>query len=73
MNGTVIPCILADQKADCDTDSRNIVTSHNGCMSEFVVDWEALNRLAMRDGDISSCTESWDSPVDYVRVYKKED
>lgn len=73
MNGTVIPCILADQKADCDTDSRNIVTRHNGCMSEFVIDWDNLNQSAMRDGDISSCTESWDSPVDYVRVYKKED
>lgn len=72
-NGTVIPCILADQKDDKDTDSNNIVTMHNGCMSEFVIDWDNLNRSAMRDGDISSCTESWDSPVDYVRVYKKED
>lgn len=73
MNGTVIPCILADQKDDNDTDSANIVTKHNGCMSEFVIDWDNLNRSAMRDGDISSCTESWNSPVDYVRVYKKED
>lgn len=72
-NGTVIPCILADQKADCDTDGANIVTKHNGCMSEFVIDWDNLNRSAMRDGDISSCTESWNSPVDYVRVYEKED
>ena len=72
-NGTIIPCILADQKDDRDTDSNNIVTKHNGCMSEFVIDWDDLNRSAMRDGDISSCTESWDSPVDYVRVYEKED
>lgn len=72
-NGTVIPCILADQKDDNDTDSANIVTKHNGCMSEFVIDWDNLNQSAMRDGDISSCTESWNSPVDYVRVYKKED
>lgn len=73
MNGTVIPCILADQKDDNDTDSANIVTKHNGCMSEFVIDWGNLNQSAMRDGDISSCTESWNSPVDYVRVYEKED
>lgn len=71
-NGTVIPCILADQKADKDTDSNNIVTQHNGCMSEFVVDDDALKYSAKRDGDISSCTELWNSPVDYVRVYRKE-
>ena len=32
-NGIVIPCILSDQKADEDTDSRNIVTKDNDCLS----------------------------------------
>lgn len=31
----------ADQKADVDTDSDNIITKHNGCMSEFIVDSDA--------------------------------
>ena len=68
-NGTVIPCILADQKADEDTDAQNIITVHNGCMTEFVVDIDYLHPTARRMGDISYCNEDWNSPVDYVRVY----
>lgn len=69
-NGTVIPCISADQKADKDTQSNNIITAHNGCMSEFIVDNNALDRNAKRMGDISYCNSDWRSPVKYVRVYK---
>lgn len=68
-NGTVIPCILADQKADHDTDSNNKITEHNGCLSEFVVDSSSLYRLAKTYGDISKCNELWDSPVKYIKVY----
>lgn len=68
-NGTVIPCILSDVKADCDTESNNIVTAHNGCVSEFLVDKSVLESNAKRDGDISSCQEDWKSPVVTVRVY----
>lgn len=69
-NGTIIPCILADQKADEDTDSNNIVTNHNGCMSEFIIDLTSLKHSAKRDGDISSCTKKWNSPVKTIRIYK---
>lgn len=69
-NGTVIPCISADQKADIDTESNNIITAHNGCMSEFIVDNETLDKNAKRMGDISYCNDDWKSPVKYVRVYK---
>lgn len=69
-NGTVIPCILSDQKADKDTDSQNIITEHNGCMSEFIVDLASLKTSAKQRGDISYCNEKWDSPVKYVKVYK---
>ena len=69
-NGTVIPCILSDQKADKDTDSRNIVTEHNGCLSEFIIDPSALKSSAKRQGDISYCTDEWKSPVESIRVYK---
>lgn len=69
-NGTVIPCILADQKADKDTDSSNIMTMHNGCVSEFVVDTSYLKRKAKQYGDISYCDDSWNSPVETIRLYK---
>lgn len=68
-NGTVIPCILADQKADKDTDGNNQITSHNGCMSEFVVDSQALDRNAKRMGDISYCEQTWKSPVKQIILY----
>lgn len=37
-NGTIIPCIVGDIKADIDTEDNNIVTTSNGCVSEFIVD-----------------------------------
>lgn len=70
-NGEVIPCILADQKADCDTDSDNIFTGHNGCATEFIVDADVLNYYAKRDGDISACCEEWNSPVKEIKIYQK--
>ena len=70
-NGEVIPCILADRKADCDTDVDNIFTVHNGCATEFVVDADTLNNYAKRDGDISSCNDKWNSPVKTIRIYNK--
>lgn len=71
-NGTVIPCIMADQKADIHTDGSNIVTVANGCMSEFVVDYSALNRYAKRDGNMSSCCDTWNSAITQVVVYDKK-
>ena len=68
-NGVSIPCIMADQKADCHTDDSNIITVANGCMTEFVVDFDNLNSDAKRMGDISYCSEDWKSRVVEVRVY----
>jgi len=70
-NGTVIPCILSDQKSDKDTDSQNIVTRHNGCLSEFIIDPSALKHEANKMGDISYCNKKWNSPVKKIRVYKQ--
>lgn len=69
-NGTVIPCILADQKADKDTDSQNIITRHNGCLSEFIVDVGNLKREIARMGDVSYFNNNWNSPVESIRVYE---
>ena len=70
-NGTVIPCIVADIKADRHTDSNNMVTIANGCLTEFIVDSSALNKNAKRMGDISYCNKDWNSRVEKIRVYDK--
>ena len=62
---------MADIKADRHTDSNNIVTIANGCLTEFIVDSSALNRKAKRMGDISYCNEDWNSRVEKIRVYDK--
>lgn len=69
-NGTVIPCVLADGKADKHTDEQNIVTIHNGCVAEFVVS-SSLEPKAKKRGDVSYCDEAWESPVAEVVVYDK--
>ena len=71
VNGTVIPCIVADIKADKHTDSNNMVTIANGCLTEFIVDSSALNKNAKSMGDISYCNEDWNSRVEKIRVYDK--
>lgn len=71
-NGTIIPCVMADQKANCHTDSSNIVTVANGCMTEFVVDSSALDSNAKCMGDVSYCNNEWKSRVVTVRVYEEK-
>lgn len=70
-NGTVIPCVLADGKADFDTDEKNIYTQSNGCVSEFIVDVDSLDRDVRLSGDISRVCEEWNSPVVTVRLYNE--
>lgn len=68
-NGTVIPCIMADLKADEHTDSSNIVTEHNGCLSEFIVDSDKLDSKVIEFGDMSFVDNTWDSSVKNIKVY----
>ena len=70
-NDTVIPCIVSDIKADRHTDSNNMVTISNGCLTEFIVDSSTLNRKAKRMGDISYCNKDWNSRVEKIRAYDK--
>ena len=70
-NGTIIPCVLTDIKADIHTDSSNIMTLANGCVSEFVVDTKSLHTTAKRMGDISYCCKEWNSPVVEIIVYNQ--
>lgn len=50
--GAQFKVILADQKADCDTDVENIADG-NGAVIEFVVDTPYLDSTARKMGDIS--------------------
>lgn len=68
-NGTIIPCIAGDAKANKDTDGSNIF-SRNGCCSEFVVDSGSLVSSIRRSGNVSSACKEWNSPVSAIRVYK---
>lgn len=70
-NKVSIPCIVADIKADKDTCADNIITATNGCVSEFVVNMNTLEYKAKKNGDISSCCEEWNSPVNMIRIYDK--
>ena len=68
-NGTYIPCILADQKADKDTDSTNRVHISDGSLVEFVVDIDSLDSVIKRTGNVSNACDDWNSPVNKVIVY----
>ena len=71
-NGTVIPCIMGDEKADRHTDDRyHAYTVHSACCSEFLVDAARLRRYIGGSGDVSELFKKWDSPVSAVRVYRK--
>ena len=68
-NGNVIKGILADCKADRDTDPTNRMHS-DGSVVEFVVDTKSLDRTAKIMGDISYVNE-WNSKIVNIKVYDK--
>lgn len=70
-NGTIIPCILADQKDDAHTDDMNAVTIDSDCVSEFIVDSNVLPNMVRLYGDVSRYDESWEARVTQVQVYDK--
>lgn len=75
-NGHVIKCIVGDIKADAHTEINNIVTEHNGCVSEFIVETSSLpysvfNYNNTGSGDVSSCLKEWESPVEVIKIYNK--
>lgn len=69
-NGNVICGILADCKANKDTDSTNRIHSVDGSVVEFVVDTESLDSFAKKMGDISYIND-WNSKVVNIKVYDK--
>lgn len=67
-DGTIIPCILGDCKADEHTDSRNILTS-DGSLAEFVVDVPSLSKTVRYTGDISTACDDWESMITRIIIY----
>ena len=70
-DGFVIPCIVGDVKANKHTDSTNMITMHNGCVSEFIIDSKELHKSIKKSGDVSSCNENWNGCVRAIVVYSK--
>ena len=69
-NGTVIPCIISDEKKVEDT-IDNMYTADNGCYTEFVVNPSDLSEKVSAMGDISYSCDEWQSPVEKIIIYKK--
>lgn len=68
-NGQTIPCVLGDVKADIHTDTTNTYTLSNGCVSEFLIDEDALIYRVAHSGDVSYAYEEWDSSVVAIVIY----
>lgn len=71
-NGTVIPCIVGDQKSDSHTDEKyHVITSRgkhaDGSIIEFIIDGKAF--VSDKTGSLSGYGEGWDSPVTSIIVY----
>ena len=69
-DGTVIPCILGDCKADIHTDSMNQKTS-DGSLIEFIVDMNYLPHKVKVMGDVSYANDGWQNKVTKIKIYKK--
>lgn len=68
-NGTVIPCIIGDIKANIHTDVNNIFTTASNCCTEFIVETSYLPKEIKTNGDISYISNEWNSPVTQIVVY----
>ena len=69
-NGTVIECILGDQKSDSHTDDLKIAHRKDGSIVEFIIDKKVLNeKILYVYGNMSYLYSEWKSPVVQVIVY----
>lgn len=70
-NGSTVKCILADQKADKDTDSATHRQNENGSIVEFIVNTNSLSSLTKKMGDISYSKTELEGEVKQIKIYKK--
>lgn len=66
-DGTVIPCIIGDCKADCDTTDNHSVGG-DGSVAEFIVSTSSLSKEVKTSGDCSDIP-GWSGKIVEVRVY----
>lgn len=70
-NGSMIPCIVADCKANENTDINNQVDQLGGII-EFVIDSSVMSEVSNYEYVMGNCTtmyDWWNSPVAYCMVY----
>ena len=71
-NGTVIPCVIGDAKADAHTDREfHIMTRKSHCVSEFLVDTSVMDPDLFSSGNMSNYKEEWNSKVVKFILYDK--
>jgi hypothetical protein len=72
-SGEIIPCILADCKADEHTDSLRQYTLGNGSIVEFVVNEPTLipniSNQWGNTGDVSTLGGMFEGEISYIRIY----
>lgn len=71
-NGTLIPCIISDTKADYDTWGNNGTIGNDGSVIEFIVDTDVMSAIDIGSvtamGDYKYLSDNWNSPVDHIDV-----
>ena len=68
-NGTVIKCILGDQKADAHTDELHISHNSDHSIVEFIIDKQVMDPRILKLGTVSYLYKEWQSPVVKILVY----
>lgn len=69
-NGIVLECILADCKANEDTNADNRIHKIDKSLVEFIVDKGKINhKVSHIYGDISYAKDGWNSKVVSIKIY----
>lgn len=69
-NGSIIPCILGDGKADIHTDETNR-KSFNGSVVEFIVSIPNLHQKSKQMGDLSFACSEFEGTIKEIIIYDK--
>lgn len=69
-NGSIIPCILGDVKANQHTCSSNI-RARDGSVVEFIIDRNTLHNTARRMGNISYAADKFAGEILEIRIYQE--
>ena len=67
-NGTIIPCILGDQKSDRHTKDGHMRCKSNGSVAEFIVDDNEFYKHKDSSGTVNFAHKGWDAKLKKVTV-----